>query len=363
MRVRMLGLLFMILFVGGCKDEKTMLPNEENETVVKEILPAETFIQRNLLKEDGRMGTNLTDRQDEYLSETVGLWMDYLIEKNDFAQFDEQVKVMETYFLTKNHLVIWELKGTKKAPANAFIDDLRIVNALYRAGEQWNHRDYINLADKMSESLARYQTREYLMVDYINLENKDQGSDVTLSYIIPEGFDRMKEYGHLPVETYEATQTLLVEAPYTATSLFPKTYHIDTGEYSYDEEVNMIDQFYVGYHRAQWDADINKLLQFTKEAYSEGNGKLFGRYNPTTKEPVVSYESVAVYALAILMCLEVEENDFAKELYSQMKTLQYTNEESLYDGGYMDIDSKDTHTFDNLLALIAERKGIDEAVF
>ena len=32
-------------------------------------------------------------------------------------------------------------------------------------------------------------------------------------------------------------------------------------------------------------------------------------------------------------------------------------------GGYIDMGSKNTHTFDNLLALIAERRGLNEKVF
>ena len=363
MKLKVLGLLFAIIFIAGCKEGDAVLPDEKNMPKAKETLRAEAFIQKNLLEEDGRMRTNITNRQDEYLSETVGLWMDYLIAKNDWAGFDEQVKMMETYFLTKERLVVWELKGNEKAPANAFIDDLRIVNALYTAGEQWNYPTYTKLADKMSKSLVRYQTSEDLMVDYINLENKDQGTDITISYIIPQGFDRMKQHGHLPVKTYAATKRVLLEAPYSTADLFPKTYHISTGEYSYDQEVNMIDQFYVGYHRAQWNADVSRLLNFAKDAFEAENGKLFGRYNSETKEPTVTYESVAVYALAIMMCLEIGDADFAKELYGQMKTLQYVDKDSPYDGGYIDINSKDTHTFDNLLALLAERKGLDEKVF
>ena len=174
MKLKVLGLLFAIIFIAGCKEGDAVLPDEKNMPKAKETLRAEAFIQKNLLEEDGRMRTNITNRQDEYLSETVGLWMDYLIAKNDWAGFDEQVKMMETYFLTKERLVVWELKGNEKAPANAFIDDLRIVNALYTAGEQWNYPTYTKLADKMSKSLVRYQTSEDLMVDYINLENKDQ---------------------------------------------------------------------------------------------------------------------------------------------------------------------------------------------
>lgn len=362
MKMKRLALLCILLLVGGCKGEEQMLP-EEKIYDLKDELATENFIQNHLLEESGLMHTNITGRKEEYLSETIGLWMEYLLAKNDFVQFEEQVKALQSHFLTKEKLVIWELQGTKKAPANAFIDDLRIVNILYQAGEKWEYSAYTKLADQMSKALVHYQTQENLMVDYIEVKSKRQGSDVTISYIIPEGFNQMSAHGHLPAEVYMATKQLLLEAPYSASSLFPKVYHIPTAQYIYDEEVNMIDQFYVGYHRAQWNGDITELITFTKEVFQAGGNKLFGRYNGVSKAPVVSYESVAVYALAILMCLEVGENEFAKVLYTQMKTLQNNDDNSPYYGGYLDTFSKETHTFDNLLALIAERKGIDEGVF
>lgn len=364
MRQKLIGVLLVIVVVGIWIGTIIFTTDKKENHNAKETLLAETFLQNYLLEDGGRMHTDLLGQQNIYLSETVGLWMDYLVEKNDRIQFDQQVNALQKYFITKDFLVTWEVRGTKKAPANAFIDDLRIVNALYSAGEKWEKAAYTKLADKISKSLVKHQTRGHLMVDFVELDSKAKGSDVTVSYIIPDGFDRLKQHGHLPNETYEATKGVLIEAPYSSLGLFPKTYHVETGEFSFDREVNLIDQFYIGYHRAQWDGDVAPLVDFAKNAFASGNGGiLYGRYDGVTGKPAVSYEAVAVYALAILMCLEIDETDFARELYSRMKTLQQDDVNSPYYGGYIDIASKDTHTFDNLLALIAERKGIDEDVF
>lgn len=349
--------------MGACTGIAAFSKDEKGRTEVKEELIAESFIQQHLLKEDGRIQTNITGQKDVYLSETVGLWMEYLVMKNDFVQFDQQVETLKKYFLTDDYLVAWELKGTNIAPANAFIDDLRIIDALYIAGKQWNHNAYTKLADNMSKNLVRYQTEGKLMVDFIELESKNRGADVTLSYIIPSGFDKMKQAKLLPSKTYEATRKVLLDAPHSALGFFPKKYSVPTGNYSYDKEVNLIDQFYVGYHQAQWGGDVTSLLDFAKNAFAQGEGKLYGRYDSVTGKPTVAYEAVAVYALAILMCLEIEDVDFAKKLYVQMKTLQQNDEGLPYLGGYIDMGSKDTHTFDNLLALLAERRGLNEKVF
>lgn len=357
MKKRLFILFTSLFLLSGCKNHESVKPIEQDPLTIKEEIPTEQFIQETLMTEDGRLHTNMTDRKEEYLSESLGLWMDYLVLKNDHAQFEQQVAVLTKHFLTKDHLVIWEINEGKSAPANAFIDDLRIGGALYEAGEQWQTPDYTKLADQMSQALVQFQTSEQLMVDFVELESKAKGTDVTLSYPIPNAFEAMKKADILPAETYNQTKKLLVEAPFSNEDLFPKAYHIPTGEYLFDAEVNMIDQFYTGYHRAKWGGDVDALVNFAKMAFNEGNGKLFGRYDHLTNQPIVAYESAAVYALAILMCLEIDEEIFAKELYTQMKTLQVN--EGVDRGGYIDVLSKDTHTFDNLLALIVERRMLD----
>lgn len=360
---RIIRIILLLILIGVCvisiyfPDKKKELPK------AKETLLTENFVQKFLQKEDGRIKTNITDRSNEFLSESIGLWMEYLVAKNDYVQFDEQVEILKTYFLTKDNLVTWELQGEKKAPVNALIDDLRIIDALFTAGEKWNDKGYRKLAEKMSMQLVTYQTLDNLMIDLIDLGNKHQDTNLTLSYIIPSVYKKMVKNDVLPGEIYDATKTVLLEAPISNVGFFPKTYHVPTKKYIYDEEINLIDQLYVGYHRVQWDGDVSHLLKFIKKAYVNSDERLYGRYDALTGKPIVQYEAPGVYALAILMCLELEEHDFARELYKNMKKLQQVNESSPYNGGYIDIQSKETHSFDNLLALLAERRGIDEKIF
>lgn len=320
-------------------------------------LQAEQFIRGHLLQQDGRIATDLQTRSDEYLSETAGLWMEYLVLQGDVQTFSEQKDVVEKYFLTNDYLVTWMIEGKKKASANAFIDDLRIMNALYDAGEKFNDRAYSKLAKKMARALEKYQVKDGLFVDYIDTRSKEQGHDVTLSYIIPAGLDRIKNS-----EGYEASRALLLEAPANSKGFFPKTYHLQTKEYSYEDEVNMIDQLYLAYHRAQWGGDVSGLLQFLQGAFGEKE-KLYGRYDLSSGLAAVGYESAAVYALGVLLALEADEQEFAVQLYEKMKAMQQLDESQPYYGGYIGKNSRDTHTFDNLLALIAERRVLDADIF
>ncbi|MFD1928827.1 glycosyl hydrolase family 8 [Sporosarcina siberiensis] len=335
----------------------------EHEAQAVNRLSAEQFVVDHLLKQDGRMRTNLMERKNEYLSETVGLWMDYLLANDDSKQFKQQVRVLKKYFLTNDYLVSWRLQKSRAANSNASIDDLRIMNALFEAGEKWNEPSYRSLAAHMASGLRTYQLKDGYMVDYIDLKSKDQGSVITLSYIIPDAFNRLKENEYLSMDVYENTFKLLTDMPHSDKGFFPKLFDVQTKHFSYDSEVNLIDQYYIGYHRAQWNGDVTQLVQFTKREMAKENGRLYGVYRLETGKPLVDFEAPSVYALAILMCLELDEFELAKRLFAQMKTLQQNDTSEHYYGGYIDLPTLDTHTFDNLLAMIAERIGAHENIF
>ncbi|ARF13720.1 glycosyl hydrolase family 8 [Sporosarcina ureae] len=326
-------------------------------------LSAEQFVMDHLMKRDGRIHTNILERKNEYLSETVGLWMEYLLVKDDSKQFKQQVRVLEKYFLTKNYLVVWELKKGKAANSNASIDDLRIMNALFEAGEKWNKPAHTALAKRMADGLRIYQLNEEYLIDYIDLKSKEQGSVITLSYIIPDAFDRLKQRGYISATVYDNTFNLLTEMPHSAKGFFPKSFDVQTKHFTYDKKVNLIDQYYIGYHRAQWNGDVTELLEFTKREMSKPHGRLYGVYDLKEGKPFADYEAPSIYALAILMCLELEEVELAKQLFTQMRTLQQNDNSKRYYGGYIDLPTLDTHTFDNLLAMIAERTVAYENIF
>lgn len=328
--------------------------------ISKEDAPlTEQFVRHHLMETDGRIATGLTSRKEEYLSETVGLWMEYVVLTDDQESFDQQVDVLKKYFMTPDGLIAWEVTGKKKATANAFIDDIRIMNALYDAEEKWSDSSYRKLAKKIENALENYQINQHIFVDFVDVKTKEQGQQLTLSYLIPSAVDKMKARDK---DAYEQTRSLLTNAPNNSLGFLPKTYDLPTHSYIFETEANMIDQLYMGYHRAQWGGDVSELVEFVRQTYAD-EGKLFGRYDLNEGKPIVEFEAVAVYALAILLAIETKEDELAVALYENMKAMQQTDSKQPYYGGYIDVASKSTHPFDNLLALIAERKGYDEGIF
>lgn len=96
----------VVLFLISCTAKEM--------TVQKEPLsPTEQFVIQDLLNDKGLLSTDLTNQKDLFLSESVGLWLAYLLEKDDQARFNDQVNVMKSYFLT-NDMIVWRIEGSKK---------------------------------------------------------------------------------------------------------------------------------------------------------------------------------------------------------------------------------------------------------
>lgn len=88
----------------------------------------EQFITKYLLDQNGTIRTNFKDKDEGEiaLSESIGLWMEYLAEKEDSELFDQAFDTIQDYFLSKDKLVVWKVENREQANTNALIDDLRI---------------------------------------------------------------------------------------------------------------------------------------------------------------------------------------------------------------------------------------------
>ncbi len=341
----------------------SIFQKDDYDQTVKESLAAEMFIKDHLYDSEGLIKTDLLSQSDVYLSESTGLWMEYLVYKNDRDEFNKQFQTLSKHFIAENSLIPWRIVENRQAEANALIDDLRIAKALFQAGEAWNEKKFNRLAEDISVSIEQYNMLGDHFIDHVDIKHHVNGDYLTLSYLDPEAIDILYEKELLSASQYNTNRNVLLNAPTSSTGFFPKTYYPEGNRYEFDQEVNLIDQYYVGYHRALWGGEVGALVQFTKESLSRHRGVLYGRLSNKSGKPTVDYEGASVYGLAILMCLEVKEYDLARQLYTEMKKFQVTDESSDYNGGYVDPDTLKTHSFDNLIPLIAERRGLDEGIY
>lgn len=338
------------------KEEK---PNTQIET--KPVLLTEQFLLDYLWR-DGRMHTNFegTDNGQENLSESIGLWLEYLVEKQDLTMFHEAFLAFYQDYMLDENLVSWKLDGNHQADANALIDDLRIVRSLFKAGDLFDYSPYTEVAKDISESLLLYNREKDMFVDFYNTEHKEKSDILTLSYVDFTTLEWMEKIDLLKTEDLESMMTLMRDLPINS-DFYPKTYDLTEKKFLFEEEINLIDQLYIGLHLERAGIGSDELFNWLKGEF-EAESMLYGRYERDTQEPIVTYESAAVYALAILYSVERHETDLSRDLYKRMNELRVEDNASKYIGGYVEVEENSTHAFDNLLPLLAERRLRDENV-
>ncbi|MGE6632075.1 glycosyl hydrolase family 8 [Bacillus sp. NPDC077027] len=352
---RAIVITFIAFVLGGCtlkKNDTTSSPEKDQP-----LLPAEDFITHHLLTEQGLIRTTFANPP-IYLSESLGLWMDYLIRKKDQSSFDKQINLIKKHFLLEDQLLTWKIANDKKSNVNALIDDLRVVHALNQADEMWQKSDYRNLALEIARALKEKSMYKGIFTDYYDVSAKQTSQSITLSYIDPNAISDLNTLGVINDKTLSRQLSIIQQAP-RKNDFFPKSYDIDAAHYSFDADLNLIDQLYTALHAADMKVDTASFMTWLQQTFKK-EGKLFGRYHLTSKEPSVTFESPAVYALSMLYALKMDQPAFALDIYQRMKQLEIQDPLKPYYGGYL--NEKETHSFDNLLPLIAERELLNEAI-
>ncbi|MBD3859953.1 glycosyl hydrolase lipoprotein [Bacillus sp. 28A-2] len=347
--------ILIVILLGGCtwKQQK----ESAQPASVQPVLPGEYFITHHLMTDQGMIRTSFTEKH-LYLSESLGLWMDYLVRKKDQNSFDQQFDVLHDQFLLDHHLLSWEIESHQKSKVNALVDDLRVVTALQKADQLWQKSAYQTTAKEIAKALKDKNMFKGILTDYYDASTKQTSHTITLSYMDPKAIKELVSLQMFTKQMASSQLAILKHAP-RQKGFFPKSYDIAKKDYSFDQDINLIDQLYTALHAEHAQVDTSAIMKWLKTNFQE-EGKLYGRYELSTLKPAVTYESPSVYALVILYALNQNELDFAKDVYHRMKELQIQDPLKPYYGGYM--NETHTHSFDNLLPLIAERELLNESV-
>lgn len=332
--------LLIMLFLSSCQKEETKF----------QPLPSNAQFIDTYLIEQGWIQTDLNENENVYLSESIGLWLHYLLVIDDKQRFEEQVKIVTDHFITKDALISWRYSDGQASQTNALIDDFRIMTALNNASEIWDNKKYKKLATTIGKGIVNYQLKDGTFIDFY--DGASSNDSLTLSYLDPKAILFLQQEKILTSEQATINMNLLKEIPmqngWYAQRFYPLEYRFE-----YDQEVNLIDQYYIAYHRTLNDMPIDELVNFTKQMLLE-HSKLYGRINAESKQFTVNYESPAVYALAYMAMERAGEQNLAQQLRLNMEQLKVNQNENKYFGGYIDPSTHQTHFFDNILPLLAE---------
>ncbi|OMF79327.1 glycosyl hydrolase [Paenibacillus glucanolyticus] len=344
----------LVLWLGAALGIGESLIQAKGENVTKR------FITMNMINPNGTMATYLQGAESvnpewaagrEALSESLGFWMQAALASHDLVAFEKSYDALTRYFTADRQYIVWKLnpEGGAEVSTNALGDDLRIIGALVEGSRIWKgHSEWTATASDLAETLLSRSQKNGYLVDFYDFSTEELPDTLSLAYVDLSALRRLLEEGILDMKTYNRYHSLLQGMPDDGV-FYPKAYHVVNGEYTYDENVNLIDQLLVAMHVGETQRSQESLLQFLKQELKQ-TGKIAGQYRRVDRKAVVKYESSSVYGLAIMFAIQMEDRPFAVKLNKRLQTLK--GKDTRYPGGY--VFEKNTHVFDNLLPLLGE---------
>lgn len=281
----------MMFGIGGCAVAKGQ------ETTVQQI------VSSHYVNDKGVIHAYPGDEKSEYLSESIGLYMQYLLQINDEQEFRKQVEILQNHFLVKidgQYFVPWKLY--ENAKVNALIDDIRIAAVLDQAAQAFNEPDYEVLAQQIRLPIESQQHQESIAVDYYDWSYGLAGKRMTLSYLIEELTVNTDSFNLLKLEEDRI--------------FFPEYYDFDEERYVASDEVHMIDQLLIAINRFDQDIPSPEFDSWLLAEWEE-KGMLAGRFNRETGAPTVEYESLAVYYYLSQYFERIGNPELATEAFKQ----------------------------------------------
>ncbi|MFD2706965.1 hypothetical protein [Salibacterium lacus] len=268
-------------------------------------------VEKHYTNDYGMIHAYPDDPASSYLSESAGLYMQYLNQTKNKKAFAEQADLVSQYFVTQDteqQHIKWRLENTT---ANALIDDVRIIDAMVTAASLFETPAYKDLADQWTGVLADTQQQNGIYVDYYDWKRDNAASRITLSYITPELTSVLPDT--------RKTEHILTNLDRSGV-FFPKYYDTGTKSYHRQDEVNMIDQLLIALNRLHAGASSPAFHKWIIQEWQQN--RLYGRYDRDTLDPAVEYEALAVYALFVMYLQESNAPGKAQEVEERMQALK-----------------------------------------
>lgn len=264
-------------------------------------------VASHYVNDEGVIHAYPDNRESEYLSESLGLYLEYLLQVEDEESFAEQAAILKGRFLVETGgqvFIPWRLYA--EANVNALIDDVRIASVLEGAAEQFAEPAYLELSQQIVSAIEDRQHQQGTAVDYYDWSYQIAGNRLTLSYLIDEMTVLPESFAMLDTGEREV--------------FFPEYYDFDEKKYVKSGEVHMIDQLLIAVNRFDQGLQSPEFESWLIEEWVN-QGQLAGRYDRETGKPTVDYESLAVYYYLWQYFERIEQAEFAKQVVERAESL------------------------------------------
>ncbi|MBC1375468.1 glycoside transferase [Listeria sp. FSL L7-0091] len=312
---RIILIVVLLLFIGT--GIYIFLRPEQKNTLSapKETKPTsssvQSYVKGNYMTKNGLIMDYKNAQEPHYLAESIGLYMEYLVEVNDSKTFQEQVTTLQKYFITTDNFIKWE--ATDSTTTNAIVDDFRITEALYQASEKWNHQAYQTLANKILFNTKKYSTNQGIPVDFYDFVHKKKADTLHLSYLNIQAMQHI----NYSAKAYTPIRNV------SATPFFTEVFQNNQFQNANANEVNMIDQMLIAIAYYDENGIVEPKFDQFLQTELASTGRIYARYNRETKNPNSKNESTAVYAFLTQYfnkTNQAKNGKITKELLEKMDT-------------------------------------------
>lgn len=318
------------------------------------------FLENSMVQKAG-IYTNFNNEQKksdkatghDMLSESSGLWLEYLAQTHQNKAFREFYQHTKKYF-DQGRQFSYRIddKTKKKSDVNATIDDLRIIRALQIYAQNTNSEKYRREAAKRFAMLQTTSIHKDRVLDFYDVRTKKTSNKSSLAYYDLATLKYFESVSKKERDYYQK-QLKLVKQGYLGDifPLYAPNYNWKTNQYG-TENLNTSEALITVLHLAE----IGKMKTETANWLEKqvDNKKLYNSY--TTAGAIADHsQSTGNYALAAMIFARSGNYKYYQKAMKLVWEDQVQNKKSEIYGALGDTKNNDAYSFNNLLALLASQ--------
>ncbi|WP_125568661.1 hypothetical protein [Companilactobacillus insicii] len=363
-------ILLPIIFLSGCNSNKNVAVNVPkmsasdfldskdygNYSTQNKLL--DNFVSNKMLTKQG-IYTNYRQENavkkvatgHEMLSESSGLWLEYLVYTHQYKKFRDFYKsTKETFDQGEQFSYRYDSQSKNKSNVNATLDDLRIIRALQMYAQATDNSKYQKEAATRFAQLKSGSIPNGKLVDFYDTKAKKSSSDSSLAYY---DFKTLRYFESTSAKgrDYYNNQLKVVQKGYLgdAFPLYASSYSWSQGGYS-SKNLNTSEALETILHLAE----IGKVKKVTLNWLEQQvkSRKLYNTYS-INGSVVDKDQSSGSYALAAMIFANTKNKKMYDYTMNVMWKSQVTDKGSPIYGALGIKHLKQAYSFNNLYGLIA----------
>ncbi len=369
-KIFILLLLLPLVLLSGCSsDAKVNLPKMSssnflnnssygNYSAKNKLL--DNFVSKKMLTKQGIYTnyhqTNTTKNVatgHELLSESSGLWLEYLVYTHQYKKYRAFYKeTKKTFDQGDQFSYRYDASKKKQSNVNATLDDLRIIRSLQMYAQATKNSKYQKEAATRFAKLKSGSIPNGKLVDFYDTKSKKSSTNSSLAYYDLKTL-KYFESTSAKEKKYYKSQLKLVQKGYLgdAFPLYASSYSWSSGSYS-SKDLNTSEALETILHLSE----VGKVKQVTLNWLEQQvkHHKLYNTYS-INGTVVDKDQSTGSYALAAMIFANAKDKKMYRYTMKVMWKSQVTDKSSPIYGALGIKHLKQAYSFNNLYGLVASK--------